>query len=54
MPRFGCLEEVLKVAVFAEDISEGLLDDIIGASADEGGVLIDLGCGCVSQDEWRR
>jgi hypothetical protein len=43
LPGFRGLEEVLEVAVFAEDIGEGLFDDIIGASADECSVLIDLG-----------
>jgi hypothetical protein len=39
----------LEVAVFAEDVGESLLDHIVGASADEGGVLIDLSSGCVRE-----
>jgi hypothetical protein len=39
----------LEVAILAEDIGESLFDDIIGASANEGGVLTDLRCGCVSE-----
>jgi hypothetical protein len=35
----------LEVSVFAEDIGESLLDYIVSTSPDEGGVLIDLGCG---------
>jgi hypothetical protein len=45
LPGLRGLEEVLEVAVFAEDIGEGLFDDIVGASTDEGSVLIDLSGG---------
>jgi hypothetical protein len=49
VPPLGSLEEVLEVAILAEDVGKGLLDHIVGASTDEGGVLIDLGCGCVRE-----
>ena len=45
----GVFRKSLEVAVFAEDIGESLFDDIIGASTDEGGVLINLRCGGVSE-----
>ena len=53
LPRFRGLKKLLEVAIFAEDIRECLFDDIVCASADEGGVLIDLGCCGVSSAEWR-
>jgi hypothetical protein len=46
---FRRFEEVLEVAIFAEDIRERLFNNIIGASADEGGILIDLRCGRISE-----
>jgi hypothetical protein len=36
------LQEVLEVTVFRKDIAERLLYDIVGASVNESGVLIDL------------
>ena len=45
------LEEVLEVTVLAEDIGESLLDDIIGAGADERCILIDLSCGRMGQPD---
>jgi hypothetical protein len=53
LPGFWSLEEVLEVAVFAEDVGERLFDDIVGASAYEVSVLIDLSCGCVGQPNRR-
>ena len=47
--RLWRLQELLKVAVLGEDIGESLLDNIIGTGMDEGGILIDLRCGRISQ-----
>ena len=47
--RLRRLQEVLKVAIFGEDIGERLLDDIVGGCVDEGGILIDLCSGCVGE-----
>ena len=49
LPGFRGLEEVLEVAVFAEDIGESLLDNIVSTSPNEGGILIDLGSGRVRE-----
>src|ERR1700730_2362500 len=49
--RLWRLQEVLKVAIFGEDIGESLLDNIIGTSMDEGGILIDLSSGRVSEPD---
>src|ERR1700739_252926 len=46
---FGRLQELLKVAVFREDIGERLLHHFIGGSVDEGGILIDLCSGRIGQ-----
>lgn len=43
------LQELLEVAVLAEDIGKCLFHDIIGAAMDESGILIDLRCGCIGE-----
>jgi hypothetical protein len=42
LPGFRGLQIFLEVAIFGENVSERLFDDIVGASADESGILIDL------------
>jgi hypothetical protein len=43
------LEEILEGTVFREDVGEGLLNDIVGRRPDEGGILVHLRSGCVSE-----
>src|ERR1700761_6016177 len=42
---FRRLQKLLEVTVFRKHIGKRLLDNIVGRSANEGGVLIDLHCG---------
>jgi hypothetical protein len=41
----------LEVAVFAEDVSERLLYDIVGRCVNEGGILINLQGGRIGQPD---
>jgi hypothetical protein len=43
------LEEVLEGTVLRENVGEGLLHNIVSRRMDEGGILIYLGSGCVSE-----
>jgi hypothetical protein len=45
MPRLGRLQELLKLAVFCEDVGEGLVHYVVRWCMEKGGVLIDLSCG---------
>lgn len=49
--RFRSAQEVLELPILAEDVSQRLIHDLVGGSAKEGRVLIELrGSGCIEPD----